>query len=154
VGRLHSRLVKRILNRGRHTEPDRVRGAKVLPMDTTNDSMKVPPDLMSENPEAANFVQNVMSEVDRFKLFSRRAPKSSPLASSQTGSDLYRVNFEVNNLKPFHLAFPHSKIPKTARKWPSFDGELMTSFPPLPPSAILARTRRPPLRIRGQFIGN
>src|SRR5712692_5935854 len=43
--------------------------------------------------------------------------------------DLYRVNFEVNNLKPFpYLAFPHSIDLKTARIWPSFDGELMASF--------------------------
>jgi hypothetical protein len=38
--------------------------------------------------------------------------------------DLYHVNFEVNDLKPFpHLAFPHSKGPKTPSKLPSFDGE-------------------------------
>src|SRR5258708_37954064 len=43
--------------------------------------------------------------------------------------DLYRVNFEVNSLNPFpYLAFPHSTDPKTARKWPSFDGELMASL--------------------------
>src|SRR5438046_2884145 len=43
--------------------------------------------------------------------------------------DLYRVNFEVANLKPFpHLAFPQSKGPKTTCKLPSFDGELMASF--------------------------
>ncbi len=43
--------------------------------------------------------------------------------------DLYRVNFEVNNLKPFpYLAFPLSIDPETARKWLSFDGELMASF--------------------------
>src|SRR6266852_638428 len=43
--------------------------------------------------------------------------------------DLYRVKFEVNNLKPFpYLAFPHSIDLKTARIWPSFDGELMASF--------------------------
>ena len=48
---------------------------------------------------------------------------------------LYRVNFEVNNLKPFpYLAFPHSIDLKTARKWPSFDGELMASFPGPSPS--------------------
>ena len=42
---------------------------------------------------------------------------------------LYRVNFEVNDLKPFpHLAFPHSKGPKTPPKLPNFDGELMASF--------------------------
>jgi hypothetical protein len=45
--------------------------------------------------------------------------------------DLYRANFEVNNLKPFpYLAFPHFTDPKIARKWPSFDDELMTSFLP------------------------
>ena len=42
--------------------------------------------------------------------------------------DLCRVNFEVDDLKPFpHLAFPHSKGPKTPRKLPSFDGELRAS---------------------------
>jgi hypothetical protein len=44
------------------------------------------------------------------------------------GPDLSRVNFEVNNLKPFpHLAFPRSTDLKTAPKMPSFDGELMAS---------------------------
>ena len=44
-------------------------------------------------------------------------------------SDLCRVNFEVNDPKPFpHLAFAHSKGPKTPSKIPSFDGELMASF--------------------------
>ena len=43
--------------------------------------------------------------------------------------DLYRVNFEVNNPKPFpYLAFPLSIDLETARKWPSLDGELMASF--------------------------
>ena len=43
--------------------------------------------------------------------------------------DLYRVNFEVNNLKPFpYLAFPHLVGPKIPQKRPSFDGELMASF--------------------------
>src|SRR5271169_938582 len=43
--------------------------------------------------------------------------------------DLYRVNFEVNNLKPFpHLAFPHSSYPKIGLEIPSFDGELMASY--------------------------
>src|SRR5271166_1785297 len=42
--------------------------------------------------------------------------------------DLYRVNFEVNHLKPFpHLAFPLLPCCKIARKRPSFDGELMAS---------------------------
>jgi hypothetical protein len=40
----------------------------------------------------------------------------------------YRVNFEVNHLKPFpHLAFPHFLIVQNAPKQPSFDGELMAS---------------------------
>src|ERR1700680_701312 len=44
--------------------------------------------------------------------------------------DLYRVNFEVNNLKPFpYLAFPHMIDAKRAPKQASFDGELMASFP-------------------------
>ncbi len=43
--------------------------------------------------------------------------------------DLYRVNFEVNNLKPFAcLAFPHTTYLKTARKQPIFGDELVTSF--------------------------
>src|SRR6266852_1480381 len=43
--------------------------------------------------------------------------------------DLYRVNFEVTNPKPFpYLAFPHSIDLETAQKWSSFDGELMASF--------------------------
>ena len=40
--------------------------------------------------------------------------------------DLCRVNFEVNNLKPFpHLAFPHFLAQENTLKQPSFDGELM-----------------------------
>src|SRR6266478_4884723 len=43
--------------------------------------------------------------------------------------DLYRVNFEVNNLKPFAcLAFPHTTYLKTPRKRPIFGDELVTSF--------------------------
>ena len=43
--------------------------------------------------------------------------------------DLYRVNFEVNNLKPFlHLAFPHSRYPKRGLKTPSFGGEIDGKF--------------------------
>jgi hypothetical protein len=43
--------------------------------------------------------------------------------------DLYRVNFDVNNLKPFScLAFPFSHLPKTALKRPIFGDELVTSF--------------------------
>jgi hypothetical protein len=43
--------------------------------------------------------------------------------------DLFRVNFEVIDLKPFpHLAFPHSKGLKTPSKLPGFDGELMAIF--------------------------
>ena len=44
-------------------------------------------------------------------------------------SDLCRVNFEVNDPKPFpHLAFPHSKGPKTPLNCLVFDGESMASF--------------------------
>jgi hypothetical protein len=43
--------------------------------------------------------------------------------------DLYRGNFEVNNLKPFAcLAFPHTTYLKTPRKQPIFGDELVTSF--------------------------
>src|SRR5437016_4141129 len=42
--------------------------------------------------------------------------------------DLYRVNFEVNNLKPFpHLAFPHFATSEKSSKHRGFDGELMAS---------------------------
>src|SRR5713101_8594344 len=44
--------------------------------------------------------------------------------------DLYRVNFEVNNLKPFAcLAFPQTSYPGMPQKWPIFGDELVTSFP-------------------------
>src|SRR6476660_9514435 len=43
-------------------------------------------------------------------------------------SDLYRVNFEVSNPKPFpYLAFPRSKTQRTPSEISSFDGELMAS---------------------------
>jgi hypothetical protein len=43
--------------------------------------------------------------------------------------DLYRVNFEVNNLKPFAcLAFPQTTYLKTPRKRSIFGDELVTSF--------------------------
>jgi len=43
--------------------------------------------------------------------------------------DLYRVNFEVSNLKPFpYLAFPHFLALKNTLKQPSFDGELMAGY--------------------------
>src|SRR6266849_6291578 len=43
--------------------------------------------------------------------------------------DFYRVNFEVNNLKPFAcLAFPQTTYLKTLRKQPIFGDELVTSF--------------------------
>ncbi len=67
-------------------------------------------------------------------------------------SDLYRVNFEVDDLKPFpHLAFPHSKGPKTPSKLPSFDGELMASFSDLARSmsAIAISQQLAELRGRG-----
>src|SRR6185369_6566550 len=42
--------------------------------------------------------------------------------------DLYRVNFDVNNLKPFAcLAFPQTTYLKTPRKHPIFGDELVTS---------------------------
>ena len=43
--------------------------------------------------------------------------------------DLYRVNFDLNNLKPFAcLAFPVSEYRKKALKRHSFGDELVTSF--------------------------
>jgi hypothetical protein len=43
--------------------------------------------------------------------------------------DLYRVNFEVSNLKPFpHLAFPRFAIAENRSKQLGFHGELMASF--------------------------
>ena len=60
-------------------------------------------------------------------------------------SDIYRVNFEVNDLKPFpHLAFPHSKGPEIPSKLPSFDGELMASLSDLTRSmSAIAIFRQP-----------
>jgi hypothetical protein len=43
--------------------------------------------------------------------------------------DLYRVNFEVNNPKPFpYLAFPQLVGQRIPQKRASFDGELMASL--------------------------
>src|SRR6266849_4048349 len=43
--------------------------------------------------------------------------------------DLYRLKFEVNNLKPFAcLAFPQTTYLKTRQKQPIFGDELVTSF--------------------------
>jgi hypothetical protein len=51
--------------------------------------------------------------------------------------NIYRVNFEVNNLKPFpHLAFPHSATSENSSKKLGFDGELMAS-PCLAPARFL-----------------
>jgi hypothetical protein len=42
--------------------------------------------------------------------------------------DLYRINFEVRNLKPFfHLAFPHFATSEKSSKHRGFDGEVMSS---------------------------
>ena len=47
--------------------------------------------------------------------------------------DLCRVNFEVNNLKPFsHLAFPQMRHLENTSKELGFDGELMASFTAVP----------------------
>jgi hypothetical protein len=52
-------------------------------------------------------------------------------------TNLYRVNFEINNLKPFpYLAFPPLTDRKTARKILGFDGELMASSWRLDPSIV------------------
>jgi hypothetical protein len=71
--------------------------------------------------------------MDSMHLRARRTPRRQPfILPEHFRADRYRVNFEVRTLKPFpHLAFPHSADPKTARKWPSFDGELMASSPDL-----------------------
>ena len=55
--------------------------------------------------------------------------------------DLYRVNFEVNNLKPFAcLAFPQTTYLKTPRKQPFFGDELVTSFcRPTSPTGIFCK---------------
>jgi len=43
--------------------------------------------------------------------------------------DLYRVNFEVNDPKPFAcLAFPQTSYSETLQKRPIFGDELVTSF--------------------------
>src|SRR6266852_516146 len=50
-------------------------------------------------------------------------------ADGCTNIHLYRVNFEVNNLKPFAcLAFPQTTYRKTLGKQPIFGDELVTSF--------------------------
>ena len=52
--------------------------------------------------------------------------------------DLYRVNFEVNNLKPFAcLAFPQTTHLKIPRKQPIFGDELVTSFFAAAPQEIV-----------------
>src|SRR5438874_11034445 len=59
-------------------------------------------------------------------------------------NELCRVNFEVNNLKPFpHLAFPHFLTLQNAPKQPSFDGELMAS--------CVAESVQP-LRVQGMVV--
>lgn len=40
----------------------------------------------------------------------------------------YCVNFEIDAIKSFPLAFPRSKGPNTLSNLPSFDGESMASF--------------------------
>jgi hypothetical protein len=75
----------------------------------------------------------------------RHDPSTAALAAGcrgNSGFDLYRVKFEVNNVKPFAcLAFPQTTYLKTPRKQPIFGDELVTSFctQPLPP-AFSART--------------
>src|SRR5439155_19941674 len=52
--------------------------------------------------------------------------------------DLCRVNFELDNLKPFpHLAFPHFPTPKNGPKQHSFDGELIASLMPKGSKAVV-----------------
>src|SRR5712692_1584132 len=74
----------------------------------------------------------VTSSINSREMCRSRSSRFSRLDGRHVGTrtpDLYRVNFEVTNLKPFpYLAFPHSIDPKTAPKWPSFDGELMACF--------------------------
>src|SRR2546430_12200142 len=56
---------------------------------------------------------------------------------SKLRRDLCRVNFEINNLKPFsHLAFPHFATAENTAKQLGFDGELMASARSLPGPAI------------------
>src|SRR6266849_7235304 len=66
------------------------------------------------------------------KSCGRRLCEFNEIDGRQVGTrtpDLYRVNFEVNNLKPFAcLAFPHTTYPKIPRKQPIFGDELVTSF--------------------------
>jgi hypothetical protein len=52
--------------------------------------------------------------------------------------DLYRVNFEVDNLKPFSsLAFPVVPRVETPQKQPGFGDEFVTSFLTCPLRKIL-----------------
>jgi hypothetical protein len=58
---------------------------------------------------------------DSRSLRKRRGAHESP--------DLYRVNSEVNNLKPFAcLALPHNTFLKTSQKQNIFGDQLVTSF--------------------------
>jgi len=62
-------------------------------------------------------------------------------------SEKYRYIMR-DSIKPFpHLAFSHSKGPKTRSKLPSFDGELMASFPDLARSmSVIGILRQLPVR--------
>jgi hypothetical protein len=64
---------------------------------------------------------NHSADSTRCKINGRREETRTP--------DLYRVNSEVNNLKPFAcLAFPRNTYLITPQKQPIFGDELVTSF--------------------------
>ena len=68
---------------------------------------------------------------ERGALYTGRVEAS---ISPRPTRNVYRVNFEVNNLKPFAcLAFPQTTYLKTPRKQPIFGDELVTSFMRLKP---------------------
>jgi len=59
---------------------------------------------------------------------SAEAPEAVIGASLRT-ADLYRVNYDVRELKPFAcLAFPHLVSLEKPQRQPSFGDQLVTSF--------------------------
>lgn len=80
------------------------------------------------NAESEERAEPRRSSAKADQSFHRQGVRLKDTVHQQT--DLNRVNFEVNNLKPFAcLAFPLSLPLKRALKRPSFGDELVTSFP-------------------------
>jgi hypothetical protein len=67
--------------------------------------------------------------VEVFRLLDAKPLKEYGRHEETRTPDLYRVNSEVNNLKPFAcLAFPRTTHLKTPQKQHIFGDELVTSF--------------------------